>query len=189
MTADTFTRNGSRIVIRPGPGAWTREFAWYAEPLPFVLVGSPSGLSVTTASRPREPDGYPMTTDVPGGDGLAVRYTVHVAGLPAVDGIRMYRVVLEATEAGAEHHGPHAVIVLSDVVMTAWRFDEPGEVRESAEGSIRQAHHWVALALRMAAPMDRKQAEWLAACHLCGMDDSSEIVAALQCPPLGLVPT
>lgn len=204
MTAGTFTRDGSRIVIRPGPGAWTSEFAWsYAMVKHERCEGEGwlwphevgdhetdqrytchecegSGFIPST-------DDYPLTTDVPAGDGFTIRYTIHVAALPPEEGIPMYRVVLEATEAGADPNGPHMVLILSDVVMTAWRFDEPGEVRESAEGSIRQAHHWVALALRMAAPMDKAKAEWLAACHVCGMDDSSEIVAALRCPPLGLV--
>jgi hypothetical protein len=159
MTGSTFTRDGDRVEIRLGRGAWTHEFDW-------VL----------------DDDGPPSWTEIPGGNGMAVRYTVRLDDVTEPDDIhRLNRYRLEANESGAQHHGPHAVVVLTDVVMSTYKLGEPEYLRETAEDSIRVSHHWVAALLMVSGPM-----EWTESVHLFARN-ADKPIACLACPPLSRV--
>lgn len=203
MTEPSFTRDGSRVILRPGTGAWTHEFVWSQ---PMVqhdrcegsgwLWGHEVGDHETDhrytchecegSGTVPGPDIYPMTTEVGAGE-RRVCYTITAVALPPEADVPRFGVVLEAVEVGHAEDIPHAVIMLFDVIMPSWRFEEPDYVRESAEESIRVSHHWVSLALRLAAPMTREQAEWLTFRHVCGIVGCGQVEVALRCPPLSMV--
>lgn len=151
MTDDTFTRDGSRIVICPGKGAWVREFDW-------------SGW------------GNVWTADIDD-----VCYTLTIADLPSNgDWLPHLLVTLEARRVGPQQ-AVHAVLIVSQSRPVAAMVDTPS-LLESASTSIRIAHHWVEIILRVSAPMTRDQALDL---HLVDLDQA---LACLSCPPVGLVP-
>jgi hypothetical protein len=163
----TFTRDGDRVVIRPDR-ARAREIMWYR-----------SDAAIPT-----------WTADV-ADDGACIRYTLTATRVEAVDEYERPHLAIriEAHEEGAQHHGPHAVIAVDQWRSMYAALDEYDivDLTKMAGEMVSVTHRWVAALLRVSAPLNREQVEWLSWCHISGMEDSIKINAVLACPPLSLV--
>jgi hypothetical protein len=167
MTAPTFTRDGDRIVIHPDR-ARAREIMW-----------DRSDAVIPT-----------WTADV-ADDGACIRYTLTATRVEAADEYERPHldIRIDAHEEVAQRHGPHAVIAVDQWRSMYAALDEYDivDLTKMAGETVSVTHRWVAALLRVSAPLNREQVEWLSWCHISGMEDSTKINAVLACPPLSLV--
>jgi hypothetical protein len=163
----TFARDGQRIAMRPG--SQPAEAEWVAK------------WTAETSSWTCELD--------------SIRYSLTVTALPLEDSLPMAAVRLEA-ELVAEPDGVRPVVVVAEWTELVERADEQDRL-ERAYTYIWSSHRWLAVIFHLAAPMTRADAQSLLTQAsslvgegqpLAGMRAEDELIVALACPPLSLVP-
>jgi hypothetical protein len=161
VTAATFTRDGSRVVIQPGRTR-AREIMW----------------ARADAALPR------WTADL-ADDGACIRYTLTATRVEPVDEYERPHldIRIEAHEEGAQHHGPRAVIIVDEWRSMAVALDgyDVADLTEMATGTVSVNHRWVAALLRVSCPMTCVDAVTLFA------SNADQAIALFACPPLSLV--